>query len=192
MKKSISYSLVSLVLIVTLLFRLGFFYVNVSAHNSYRLNENESKLIENATLQLKRKIESGKFDELRNDFIKDEKDAFRQNYVIDDFKKDRAEFGKSLSWEIFRVAQPQPDRELGGKCYHVEILTNTESGEVWEHFIWLIKENNEIKLIFGGDMDNTLALNWRIEERNKQKLIAEKHPNEIIIPFADRYIEFRY
>ena len=192
MKKAILYSVVSLILGIILLFRLGFFYVNLSPHNTYKLNENGSELIESATALFKDRVESGKFAEIQKEFAKTDGDEFRQNWIINDLKNDRAEFGKSLSWEIFRVAQPQPDGELGGKHYHVEILTNTESGEVWEHFIWLINENNEIKLIFGGDMDTMPALNWRIEERNKQKLIIEKYPNEIIIPYANRYIEIRY
>jgi len=192
MKKAILYSLVALVLITILLFRLGFFYVNISPHNTYKLNESEFKLIENSTSLFKDRVENEKFDEIRKEFAETEGDEFRQNWIINDLKNDRAEFGKSLSWEIFRVAQPQPDRELNGKIYHVDILTKTEKQEVYESFIWLIKENKEIKLIFAGDMDTTPALEWRVEERDKQKLIVEKYPNEIIIPYADRYIEFRY
>jgi hypothetical protein len=192
MKRAFLYSIVSLVLITILLFRLGFFYVNISPHNSYRLNETEKTLIDNATSQLKERIENGKFDEIQNEFIYDEQDIFRQNYIINDFKKDRAEFGKSLSWEFFDATLPQPDNELNGKRYNVEYITKTEKGEVWEHFIWLIKADNEIKLIFGGDMDTTRALQVRLEERDRQKSIVEKYPNEIIIPYADRFIEFRY
>lgn len=192
MKKAILYSLVALVLTIILLFRLGFLYISVSSHNTYKLNKNEFKLIVNSTSQFKDRVENERFDEIRKEFAKTEEDEFRQDWIIKDLKNDRAEFGKSLSWEIFQVAQPQPDEELKGKIYHVDILTKTEKQEVYEHFIWLIKENKEIKLIFGGDMDTTPALEWRAEERNKQKLIAEKYPNEIIIPYADRYIEFRY
>ncbi len=192
MKRAFLYSIVSLVLITILLFRLGFFYVNISPHNSYRLNETEKTLIDNATSQLKERIENGKFDEIQNEFIYDEQDIFRQNYIINDFKKDRAEFGKSLSWEFFDATLPQPDKELNGKRYNVEYITKTKKGEVWEHFIWLIKADNEIKLIFGGDMDTTRALQVRLEERDRQKSIVEKYPNEIIIQYADRFIEFRY
>ncbi len=192
MKKTILYSIVALVLTIILLFRLGFFYISVSPHNTYKLNKNEFKLIVNSISLFKDRVENQKFDEIRKEFAKTEGDEFRQNWIIKDLKNDRVEFGKSLSWEIFRIAQPQPDEELNGKIYHVEILTKTEKREVYENFIWLIKENNEIKLIFGGDMDITSALEWRVEERNKQKVIVEKHSNEIIIPYADRYIEFRY
>ncbi len=192
MKRAVLYSLVSLILLTILLFRFGFFYINISPHNSYRLNENESRLIEKATSQFKERIENGKFDEIQNEFVKDERDVFRQNYVINDLKKDRAEFGKSLYWEFLCAALPQPDKELNGKRYNVEYITKTEKGEVWEHFIWLIKANNEIKLIFGGDMDTTRALQVRLEERDKRKLIVEKYSNEIIIPYADRFIEIRY
>ncbi len=87
MKRAFLYSIVSLVLITILLFRLGFFYVNISPHNSYRLNETEKTLIDNATSQLKERIENGKFDEIQNEFIYDEQDIFRQNYIINDFKK---------------------------------------------------------------------------------------------------------
>ncbi len=192
MKRIILYSSISIILLTLLLFKLGFFYINISRHNSYRLNETEKTLIDNATSQLKKRIENGKFDEIQKEFIYDEQDIFRQNYIINDFKKDRAEFGKSLSWEFSDAALPQPDKELNGKRYNVEYITKTEKGEVWEHFIWLIKANNEIKLIFGGDMDTTRALQVRLEERDKQKLVVEKYPNEIIIPYADRFIEIRY
>ncbi len=192
MKRAILYSLVSLILVTILLFRLSFFYINISPDNSYRLNENESRLIENAISQFKERIENGKFDEIQNEFAKTEGDTFRQNWIINDLKNDRAVFGKSLSWEVFRVAQPQLDKELNGRLYFVDYLTKTEKAEVYEPFIWLIKENNEIKLIFGGDMDITPALEWRLKERDKQKRIVEHYPNEIIIPYADRYIEIRY
>jgi hypothetical protein len=192
MKKAILYSIVFLILGITLLFRLGFLSVNLSPHNTYKLDKSESGLIENATSQFKERVESGRFDEIQKEFAKTEGDESRQNWIINDLKNDRAEFGKSLSWELFRVAQPRQDKELNGKLYFIDYLTKTEKQEVYEHFIWLIKENNEIKLIFGGDMDTTPALNWRLEERDQQKILIEKHPNEIIIPFADRYVEIRY
>lgn len=191
MKRAFLYSLISLVLITILLFRLGFFYINISPHNSYHLSETEKSLITNAISQFRERVESGKFEEIAKDLSKGRQDSYWENIILKDIQNDRAEYGKPLSWEFFRSAQPQSDKEKGETVYHLDYLTKYETEEVFESFIWLVKENNEINLIHTG-IHLPQATEWRIEERDKQKLIVEKYSNEIIIPYADRYIEFRY
>ncbi len=191
MKGKILYSSVFLILVTILLFRLGFFYVNISPHNSYHLNETEKSLIDNAILQFRERVEKGKFDEIAKDLSKGRQDAYWENIALKDIQSDYVEYGKPLSWEIFQVAQPQLDKNWGGKVYSIDCLTKYEREELFESFGWLIKENNEINLIH-TDIHYPQSTQWRIEERDKQKLIAKKYSNEIIIPYADRYIEIRY
>jgi hypothetical protein len=191
MKRKILYSSVFFILLTVLLFRLGFFYVSISAHNSHHLNKTEKSLIDNAISQFRERVENGKFEEIAKDLSKGRQDSYWENIILKDIQNDRAEYGKPLSWEFFRSAQPQLDKEKGETVYHLDYLTKYETEEVFESFIWSVKENNEINLI-NTDIHLPQATEWRIEERDKQKLIVEKYSNEIIIPYADRYIEFRY
>ncbi len=193
MKKTILYSLVSLILLITLLFRLDFFYVNVSPFNYYRLSKNESILFEDAISKFWEKVEKEKFDEIKDELSEGEEKDRRYSEIINDLKENRNKFGKITSWEFFRSASPRitskwaknPDE----KIYQIEYLTKAENGEFCAWFIFYIEANGAIKL-FGLSLDSPVE--WRIEERNIQKVVVEKHPNEIIIPYADRYIEIRY
>ncbi|MCY7348894.1 MAG: hypothetical protein LH614_22110 [Pyrinomonadaceae bacterium] len=193
MKKAILYSLVALVLITILLLRLDVVYVNISPHNYYRLNKNESILFEDAVSKFWGKVEKEKFDEIKSELSEDETNDYRNNLILNDLKENRSQFGKIISWEFFRSASPQITSESvrnpDEKHYHIEYLTKAENGEFCTSFIWKLKPDNEVKLFFVG---NDSPVEWRIEERNKQRLVIEKHPNEIIIPYADRYIEIRY
>jgi hypothetical protein len=191
MKRAVLYSLISLVLLMILFFRFGFFYVNVSPHNTYWLNETEKQLIDKATLKFRERIENEKFDEILEDLTKGRQDAGGENTIIKEIQEEQSKLGKSNFWEIIRVAQPQLDNESGEKIYHVDCLSKYEN-EIYESFIWRIKNNNEINLIYSTTDHLSEATKWIIEERNNQKLITEQYPNEIIIPYADRYIEFRY
>ncbi len=193
MKKAILYSLVALVLITILLFRLDVVYVNISPHNYYRLNKNESILFEDAVSKFWGKVEKEKFDEIKSELSEDDTNDYRNNLIVNDLKENRSQFGKIISWEFFRSASPQITsesvRNLDEKYYHIEYLTKAENGEFSTSFIWKMKPDDEVKLFFVG---TDSPVEWRIEERNKQRLVIEKHPSEIIIPYADRYIEIRY
>lgn len=193
MKRKILYLAVSLILLTILLFRLEIFYVSVSPFNSYRLTKNETILFEDTVSKFWGKVENGKFDEIRNELAEDADDEYRNNLYINEFRENRKQFGKVISWEFFRAASPRItstwSENPAEKNYHVEYLTKAENGEFCAWFVWKVKQNGEIKLL---NLTLDSPVEWRIEEQNKQKLIVEKHPNEIIIPYADRYIEFRY
>ena len=191
MKRIILYSIVSLILITILVFRLGFFYVNISPHNSYHLTEKEQTLITNAILQFRNRVENKRFDEIAKDLSKGRQDAYWENIILKDIQENSFEYGKPLSWEIFQVAQPQFDKEKNETVYHVDCLTKFEKEEVYENFIWLVKGSDEISLIH-NDLHLPQATEWRINERDKHKLVVESYSHEIIIPYADRYIVFRY
>jgi len=191
MKRSILYSVISVILITILLFRFGFFYINISPHNTYRLNESESRMIENAILKFREKLENGEFDEIGKDLARGRQNVNAENFILKDIQNNRSKYGKPLSWEIFQVVQPQFDKEKVETVYQVDCLTKFEKEERHESFGWRVKENNEINLIF-TDVESSQSTRWRIEERDRQKVIVEKYPNEIIIPYAHRYIEIRY
>ncbi len=137
------------------------------------------------------RVEKEKFNEIAEDLSKGRQNTYWENIILRDIQNNHAEYGKPLSWEIFRVAQPQIDKVKGEMVYHIDCLTKFEKGEIYESFVWLVKDNNEINLI-ANDLKLHGGTQWRIEERDKQKVIIENYPNEIIIPYTDRYIEFRY
>lgn len=191
MKRAILYSIVSLILTIILLFRFEFFYINISPNNTYHLNLTERQLINDSILSFREKVKLGKFDEIKRDLTKGRQDSYWEGIILKDIQRNQIEFGNPLSWKIFRVAQPQFNKEKGETVYIVDYLTKFEKEERHESFGWLVRKNNEISLIFAS-IKSVESTQWRIEERDKQKLIVEKYPNEIIIPYADRYIEFRY
>ena len=196
MKRTILYLSVSVILLTILLFRLDFFYVNISPFNSYRLTKNESIFFEEAVSKFWEKVENEKFDDLANELYEDEASKYRDTLVKQDFEKikeNRSRLGKVISWEFFRAASPHITSEWAEnpdeKIYHIEYLTKAENGEFCAWFVWKVKASGEIKL---HNLSVDSPVEWRIEERYIHKLVVEKHPNEIIIPYADRYIEFRY
>ncbi|MBA2619714.1 MAG: hypothetical protein H0U87_00790 [Acidobacteria bacterium] len=195
-KRTILYSSVSLILLTILLFRLDLFYVNISPFNSYRLTKSESILFEDAVSKFWEKVENEKFDGLANELYEDEESKYRDAYIKQDFEKikeNRSRLGKIISWEFFRSASPRITSEWSKnpdeKIYQIEYLTKAENGEFCAWFTWKVKANGEIKL---HNLNIDSPVEWRVEERDKQKSVVEKHPNEIIIPYADRYIEIRY
>lgn len=193
MKRIILYSLVSLILLTILLFRFDFFYVNRSEFNSYRLTKTESILFENSVSRFWEKAEKEKFDELKYELSESEEKDRRYGDLVNDLKENRNKFGKIKSWEFFRAASPRITSEWAKnpdeKIYHIEYLTKAENGEFCAWFVFYVEPDGEIKL-YGLSLDSPVE--WRIEERDRQKLIVKKHPNEIIIPYADRFIEIRY
>jgi hypothetical protein len=191
MKRTIIYLTVSITLLIVLLFRFELLYINVSRHNSYHLTDAEKTLIVNAISKFRERVDAGKFSEIEENLSKGRKDIYWEKIITKDIQNNLVEYGKPLSWEIFEVAQPQVDKVKGETHYHVSCLTKFEKEEIHESFIWSVKDNKEINLFFNG-LGYPQSTNWRIEERNKQKVIVEKYPREIIIPYADRYIEIRY
>jgi hypothetical protein len=191
MRKGTIYSLVIATVAVLLLYGFGFFLISVAPHNSYRLNELESKLIENAILQFRERVENNRFDEIREDLSKGRLDEYWERIRLNDIRNNFREYGKPRSWQFFRCAQPQFDNELDETVYHLDYLTKFDTGEVYESFIFVKRSNNEINLIH-SDIHLPEAAEWRISERDEHDRIIRKYPNEIIIPYAYRYIAFRY
>ena len=193
MKKTILYLSITLILLTILLFRLDIIYVNISPFNSYRLSKPETILFENAVSNFWEKVEQEKFDEIKDELSEGEEKDRRYTEIISDLKENRNNFGKITSWKFFRSASPRITSEWAKnpdeKIYQIEYLTKAKNGEFCAWFIFYVEPSGEIKL-FGLSLDSPVE--WRIEERDKQKLIVEKRPNEIIIPYADRYIEIRY
>src|SRR5215204_6722892 len=139
MKKRILYLTVSIVLATLLLFRLGVFYIDVSAHNTYHLNERERVLITGAISRFRERVEREKFDEIAEGLSQDRKDW--EDVILKDIRENKAEFGNSSAWEIFRVAQPRVDAAKGETVYYVDCLTKFANEEIYESFIWLVKNN---------------------------------------------------
>ena len=191
MKKIFTFSTVAVIWLVVLLYSFGFFYVNVSQHNTYKLDETELGLIENAISRFRERVDNQNFDEIRDDLSKGRRDEYWEKIIFEDIRNDRAEFGRPRQWEFFRCARPQVDSKLNETVYHLDYLTTFDSGEMYESFIFVRNVNNEVNLI-NTDLHLPQATEWRIEERDKHKAVVEEYPNEIIIPYADRYIEFRY
>jgi len=157
MKRTILYSLVSLILLTVLLFRLDFFYINRSEFNSYRLTKNESILFENAVSKFWAKVEKGEFDEIKDELSEGEEKDWRHTRLINDIKENRNKFGKITSWEFFRSASPRITSEWAKnpdeKIYQIEYLTQAENGEFCAWFTFYIEPNGEIK-IFGLSLDS--------------------------------------
>ncbi|MEP7148250.1 MAG: hypothetical protein ABI857_05145 [Acidobacteriota bacterium] len=191
MKKTVLYLVAITILATVMAYGVGFFFVSVAPHNSYRLNETEVILINAAIERFRERLENNKLDEIREDLSQGRRDEYWEKIIVEDLRKDQLEFGVARSWELFRCAQPQFDRELNETIYHLDYLTRFDSGEASESFILVKKADNQINLI-NRDINLAEVAEWQIDERNIHDTLVGKYPNEIIIPYADRYIEFRY
>ena len=166
MKKAILYLSVSLILLIILLFRVGFFYVNISEYNSYKLTENETILFEDAVSKFWKKVEDERFNELESELYEGQPSKYRDVYIkqdIQSLKEHRNKFGKIKSWEFFRSASPRITSEWAKnpdeKIYQIEYLTEAENGEFCAWFVFYVKPNGEIKL-YNLIIDSPVE--WRI------------------------------
>lgn len=191
MKRPILLSIVALVLAVILSYVFGFFYISVSPHNTYRLKEKELRLLNVALINYRERIESNRFDEVRDDLSRGRRDAYSEKIILSHIHENLTEFGMPSSWELFRSAQPQRNLDTNETVYHLDYLTTFTNGEVYESFIWLVTAEDEVHLV-NTDLHLPDATEWRIEARDKQRAIISTYANEITIPYADRYIEIRY
>ncbi len=191
MKKPVLFSIGIATLALIALYNLDFFYVSVAAHNSYRLNKTEANLIASAIERFRDRLENQKFDELREDLSKGRRDEYWEKIIFKEIFKDFSEYGKARSWEFVSCAQPQFDEDLNETVYHLDYLTKFDNGEGYESFIFVKKSDNDVNLI-NAEIGLAEVTERLIEERDKQKAIVERYPSEIIIPYADRYIEIRY
>jgi hypothetical protein len=179
------------IILISSLYWLGFFYVSIAPHNSYKLSKHESEMIESAILRFRKLVENQNYDEIKSGLLKAGRDEYAADWIIRDIKANRAEYGTPLDWEFFRCAQPQVDSELGGTVYHLDYLTRFSTREIYEGFIWEIV-NGEIYLVHTDIYDLPQATDWRVRERDDRNAIVWRYPRDVTIPFSDRYIEIRY
>ena len=191
MKRIIFVLIVAIGLTGVLSYLLGLFCVRMSPNNTYRLTGQEAHSLEGALLNFRERIESRRFDEIREDLSRGRKDEYWERIILNHIRQNLIEYGEPRSWELFRSAQPQKDTESNETIYHLDYLTVFDSGEVYESFIWSVDANGEVHLV-NTDIHLPEATRWRIEEREKQRSLINRYPNELVIPFADRCIEIRY
>jgi len=172
---------------------LGILSVGISPYAHYKLNQKESQLIEASIARFREKIENAQFDQIKNELIQNGRDEWLQNYTMQKVENIREEFGKPQSIEFFRALPPKPVNKyfenLSGTLYMVSYFTKAEKGEFSEHFDWIINENDEVTLLTysGNKMQD-----WEIKNRERESFINANYPNEIRIPFGERFIEIRY
>ena len=200
MKRTILYSfaalflvVVGLFLVVVVLLKSGLFYLGISPYFHYRLNENELKLIDDAILKFRERVENGRFDEIQKELAENQRDESYQKETIAIIKNNREKYGKPLSKEFFRATPPESAskyyKNTEGAFYETWYFTNAENGEFHETFDWTIKDKNEVKLL-GYEVSK--LQDWEIKTREKEKYLNANYPNEIRIPFGARFIEIRY
>ena len=190
MKKKILYSAIALVLLFLLLLKSGLFYVGISPYAHYKLNENESKLLDDSLSMFREKVESEKFDEIKNELAEGLRN---KDEVIAAIRKSRRKFGKPVFTEFFRAMSPAPAskyyKNLNGTLYSVSYFTNSDDGDFFpEHFDWLVKDNNEVQLL---DYSASHIRDWELQARETDRTL-KTFSNEIRIPFGARFIEIKY
>ena len=186
---SILSALFLLVILGGIAYYLELVHFEVSPHNTYRLTAYEQAIIDRAVQKFRVRVSEGRFDEIGLDLSKGRRDAYWENIILTDIKADVVEFGHPISGELFRCAQPQVDRDE--TIYHLDYLTSFAGGERYESVILSKNSNDEINLV-NADVGLVEMTEWRIAERDRHRELSRKFPREIIIPFADRYLEVRY
>lgn len=193
MKRAILYSFVALILVIVVLISTGVFHVGVSPYAHYRLNETETKLIDDAILKFRERVENGKFDEIKKELAENGRDESYQKERIAIIKSNREKYGKPLSKEFFRAMPPEEAakyyKNTEGIFYNTWYFTKAENGEFHETFDWTINDKNEVRLLgySVGELQD-----WEIKTREKEKYNNANYPNEIRIPIGSRFIEIRY
>jgi hypothetical protein len=172
------------------LLKSGLLYVRISAYHYYKLNESETKLIDDAILKLRERVESGKFDEIQSELADG---RVNKSEIIEAIKKSRRKFGKPVFSEFFSSSPPEPASKyydnLSGTFYITAYFTNTDDGDFfYENFGWIIKENNEVQLL---NYSGSHMQEWQIQAYNSKAEIR-KFQNEINIPIGARFIEIKY
>lgn len=190
MKRKILYSVVTLFVLFFLLLKSGLFYIGVSPYAHYRLNENESKLFDDAISRFREKVEGERFDEIKNELA----DGLRsKDEIVAEIKKSRRKFGKPVFTEFFRAMPPEPAskyyKNLNGTFYTVRCFTNSDDGDFFpEQFDWIVKDNSEVQLL---NYSASHIRDWELQARETERRLRE-FSNEIRIPFGSRFIEIRY
>lgn len=190
MKNKILYSSLALFVLIVVLLKIDLLSIAISPIHHYKLNETETKLFGDALLKLRERVETGQFDDIKNDIAEG---RISKNEIIAGIKKSRRKFGKPIFSEFFRSSTPEPASKyyenLSGTYYDISYFTNTDDGDFFsEDFQWIVKENNEVQLL---NYSGTHMLEWQIQTRNRE-WERKKFQHEIKIPFGERFIEIRY
>ncbi len=180
-------------LFVNVLIGTGNLYVGISAYAHYRLNETETKLVEEWISRFHKNVENGDFDAIRQELIKNKQGVITQDAVLKNAKFAFDKYGKIDFVKFFRCTVPEPaskhyKNDLGGNVYGLTYHSNAERGRLSEHFE-LIINNNEVSLLrYRGDE----MQEYEIRANNHESWLEHNLPSEIRIPFGKRFIEIRY
>jgi hypothetical protein len=190
MKKAILYSLAGLALLIVFLLKSGIVYVAISPYFHYKLNETETRILDNALLKFREKVENGKPEEIETALANG---RVSKNELIKEIKKTREEFGRPVSSEFFRSSPPERTAKyyenLDGTVYMIHYFTKTEEGEFFENITWNISADDEAQIL---NYDGTKIIEWQTKSRETERYISANYKNEIKIPLGERFIEIRY
>ena len=179
-------------LTITILIATKLIAVGISPYAHYKLNENETRVIESSIADFRQKVESAKFDEIKAELAKNGRGERFQNDTIKKISETRGKFGKPESLEFFRCLPPSPVKKyyqnLDGNLYMLSYFTKTEKGEFSEHFDWLVNEDKATLMNYHADG----IKDWETKNRESEVYIGANYANEIKIPFGTRFIEIRY
>ncbi len=175
--------------VAVVLYYFGYVYVELSPHNTHRLTVSERAHIDKAVEQFQRRVINADFEAISQDLSKGRRDPYWEKIILEDIKDDALEFGQPLSWEMFRCAQPQIHG--GETIYHLDYLTTFDTAELYQSVILSRDSDDQFNLV-STDVGLVVASEWRIVERNRHRELTKRYPRELIVPFADRYLEVRY
>jgi hypothetical protein len=176
--KILAFSILGFVLFI----KSGVIYVGFAPIASYKLNEAEKKVINEALTLFREKVENEEFDLLAKEFALVDKRDLEDSFSLQKVKSLKKEYKKPLETEVFRVMKPyqasQYWQNIQGSVYNVTNLTKTENGEISETFSWNITENEPVKLLSYHFFE---IKKWEILNRERDKYLEEKYPNQILI-----------
>ena len=189
-----SLSIFGLFVLVNILIYTGNLYVGISAYSHYRLNEVETKLVEDWISRFHKNVENGNFEEIRKELVKNSQGIKTQDAQLENAKFAFDKFGTISSIKFFRCMPPEPASvfygdNIEGSVYGLFYHSNAERGRLSEHFELVINEKNEVSLLrYSGDE----MKEWEVRAYNNDHWLERKLPTEIRIPFGKRFIEIRY
>ena len=196
MKKALLFlfpALIGTISVLFILFAYGAFDIAVSAYSHYRLNEEESKLIDNAIARFRENVENENYEEITRQLRKGGRDKDVEDRIIENIKDFRDKYGKASSKEFFRATVPEDSsrfyKSTTGTVYGVFYFTKAENGEFDEYFDLNISDDKKVTLL---EYRASEIQDWATKARKREKYIDNTYPNEVRIPFGARFIEIRY
>lgn len=178
--------------LVSLLTLMSFEVINIgiSPHYSYRLTEAEAKTLDAAHKELHNRMAKGEYDLIAEDLV-EARVSKEEN--LRRIKEAFGNFGAPKEFEFFRAADPEPASkhypEHDGTNYITYYFAKGESSEFSESIDWIVDNSGRAKIRnYSG---NEILESQKIH-RERERRLARVLPNEIRIPFFDRFIEVRY